>query len=383
MTQAIRVSRPTTALVAIAALFMMVATPVLAATRGVIDNAKMFSADAVQKANSALDDVHRKHGKEVVIETHDALPAGQDARQFSKAQLDKYDANLYVIIVKKGGLVGALPGNQTEKVFTKDVSASLRSLIETGLRKGEANWNGTIVEAAQSIRTNFELAPTARSGPAAAGTNTGGKPAPAPAPGAPARTACGNLAGGSIWTWVCVGIGVWLIFGLIRGVMARRNQGYGGPGGYGPQGGPGYGGYGQQGGPGFGGGGGYGGPGLGTSLMGGLFGAMAGNWLYDKFSGGHSTHAAPPTDPGYGGAAGGVGGDTSWSSPDTGVNSDACSFGSGGSDFGSGGGGDFGGGGGGSFGSSGGDFGGGGGSFTDSGGGGDFGGGGGDFGGGE
>jgi len=383
MTQAIRTLRPTTALVAIAALFLMAATPVLAATRGVIDNAKMFSADAVQKANSALDDVYKKHGKEVVIETHDALPAGQDARQFSNAQIEKHKLNgLYVIIVKKGGIVGALPGNQTEKVFTKDVSATLRNLIETGLRKGPANFDATIVEAAQSIRTNFELAPTARSGPAAAGTNTGGKPAPAPG-GAPARTACGNLAGGSIWTWVCVGVGVWLIFGLIRGVMARRNQGYGqgGPGGYGPQGGPGYGGYGQQGGPGFGGGGGYGGPGIGTSIMGGLFGAMAGNWLYDKFSGGSSAHAAPPpADPGYGG--GGVGGDPGWSNPDTGTSADAGSFGSGGGDFGGGGGGGDFGGGGGSFGSSGGDFGGGGGGFADSGGG-DFGGGGGDFGGGE
>jgi hypothetical protein len=115
-----------------------------------------------------------------------------------------------------------------------------------------------------------------------------------------------------------------------------------------------------------------------SGLLGGMFGAAAGNWIYDSFfRGGHSS--------GWGGSQ--AYGDSPGSAPEprdtdyTGTGGDfgdAGGGGAGGGDFGGGGGGggDFGGGGG-DFGGGGGDFGGGGGDFG--GGGGDFGGGGGDF----
>ena len=69
--------------------------------------------------------------------------------------------------------------------------------------------------------------------------------------------------GGWICLGLCVLLGVWLVIGIIRAFTG----GGGGGGGYG--------------------GGGGGGGGFGSSLMGGLFGAMAGMWLYNSMFGGH------------------------------------------------------------------------------------------------
>ena len=114
-----------------------------------------------------------------------------------------------------------------------------------------------------------------------------------PAAGEPAR----NQRGGSnvsLGGLICFGLlaagVVWLIFGVIRALTQPRG-GYG-PGGYG---GGGYG------------GGGYGGGGGGfmSGMMGGLFGAVAGNYLYNNFMGGGSSLGASGMDSGgYGGAGG-------------------------------------------------------------------------------
>jgi uncharacterized protein len=157
-------------------------------------------------------------------------------------------------------------------------------------------------------------------------------------------------AGMPWWGWVLIVAGVllfiWVIIALIR---AMSGNVYG----------PGYGGYGY--------GGGGGGGGFFPSLLGGMFGAMAGMWMYNSFFGGHMTH-----DPGA--AAAGDYGNTG--ATDTGAG-DYDNGAAGGADWGDdagggGGGGDWGGDAGG--GDWGGDAGGG-----DWGGGGDFGGGGGDW----
>jgi uncharacterized protein len=145
----------------------------------------------------------------------------------------------------------------------------------------------------------------------------------------PQRPAQQPVGFGGLIFVVAIVIGGVIVFSLISRMFGagRAGQGYGagyGPGGYGP--GPG-----------------YGVGGFMQSLTGGIFGAMAGHWLYDQFSGHHhQAHA----------------GDSTWSGSDaTGAGNDDGGF-SGGTDFG---GGDFGGGdsGGGDFGggdSGGGDF---------------------------
>jgi uncharacterized protein len=168
---------------------------------------------------------------------------------------------------------------------------------------------------------------------------------------APATTGAGNgrqavndraNAGGgtSVGSYICLGLcvllGVWLVIGLVRAFT-------GGGGGYGP------GGYGGGGGGGFF-----------PSLIGGMFGAAAGMWLYDSFFRDHSSAAASDAGGGYGGNDGTGDGDF-----DRGSEGGAGDFGNdadGGGDYGGGdyGGGDFGGG---DFGGGGGDFGGGGGDW--------------------
>ena len=87
-----------------------------------------------------------------------------------------------------------------------------------------------------------------------------------------------NAGGGrSIMGWVCIGlcvaVVVWVIIGLFR-AMSGAGGGYGG-------------------------GGGMGGGGFFPSLMGGMFGAMAGMYLYDQFSGHNSMGDSTSSDGGY------------------------------------------------------------------------------------
>lgn len=156
--------------------------------------------------------------------------------------------------------------------------------------------------------------------------------------------------GSGIMGYVCIGlavlVGLWLVFGLIRAFT-------GGGGGGGGMGGGGM--------------GGGGGGGFMTGLLGGLFGSMAGMWLYNNMMGG-----------GMSSAFGNSGADSSGG--DSGNTGDEAGTGDFSGDSGSGG--DFDGDSGGTGGDSGGgDWGGGGdtGGGGDWGGGGDFGGGGGDF----
>ncbi len=359
----------------IAALLLLAgAMPAGASSRGINDNAKLFSAAAVAKATGVIDEVFNKHhAKEVLIETFNEVPEGQTSRQFAAAQARAAKLNgLYILIVRKGGEVGVLPDTEMAKIFTPEISADLRKLFIAGLKA--KNDDATLIEAVQSIKSTMDVAEKrdSRSGtvipPPMSGGNRGGPATPAPV------RKVDNCGGGNIFGWLCLIVGVWIVFGLIRS-MFNRGGGMGGGqgnGGYGG-GGPGYGGYGG----GYGGGG---GGGWGSSLLGGLFGAAAGSYLYDRFFHSGTSYGSPTDQGSFGGGGPGVQSGPSepdWSAPGGNFDSSGGSFGSSGGDFGGGGGGgggDSGGGGdagGGSFG--GGDSG---------GGGGDFGGGGGDFGGG-
>jgi hypothetical protein len=171
-------------------------------------------------------------------------------------------------------------------------------------------------------------------------------------------------------TFLLIGLGILAVLVLLRvlGGLFGRSAGTGYPnqmGGYGgPRPGMGPGGPGYYGGPGYGGRGG----GFFSGLLGGLGGALAGNWLYDQMSGRHggmtSAGAGYPVDessataPDQGGDAiigaddhGGQGG--SWddgAGGDWGGGDAGGDWGGGGGDWGGGdGGGDWGGGGGGDW----------------------------------
>jgi hypothetical protein len=125
----------------------------------------------------------------------------------------------------------------------------------------------------------------------------------------------GRRGGGTdIMGWICIGLavllGVWLVIGLIRAFSGAGGGAGGGGGGFFP------------------------------SLLGGLFGVMAGMWLYNSFFGGESSAMASDATSGDAGA-----GDTGEGNFD-----DGASAGSEGGDWGDAGGGDWGDFGGGDFG---------------------------------
>ena len=112
----------------------------------------------------------------------------------------------------------------------------------------------------------------------------------APAPGGRAGNVHGARFG--VGSLLMIGLGIFAVLILLRalgGLFGRSGGGYSSPMGMGGMPRPGMGpgpGYGQ---PGYGG---YGAPrggGFFSGMLGGLGGALAGNWLYDQFSGRHGS----------------------------------------------------------------------------------------------
>jgi uncharacterized membrane protein YgcG len=360
--------------------------PVQAATAEVRDEANFFSADAQTRAEKIIKEIGQRYKKDLLIETMRQVPADkrEEANSSDEKAKRRFFANwaiqraraeglngIYVLITREPGHVEIAVGNQTRTVFPDEARQRLSQLLLDHFRRKE--FDEGLLAAVQEVRSVLATAPTAGPGatvgPGADATSNHNRPAHnrRAAPGG-----WGGTAGGSWLRWLSIGlavlVGVWLLSALMRAFSGTQPRPAGaafggpGPGGapYAGYGGPGYGGYGT------------GGGGFFTSLMGGLFGAAAGSWLYDQFSGGHSHLGGP----------GSMGGLPTTGTPDQrdtdysaeggdfdqpaeayeddrggGFPEDNSSSGSGG-DFGGGGGGDFGGGdfGGGSDTTSGGDF---------------------------
>ncbi|MDB5318664.1 MAG: hypothetical protein JWN40_295 [Phycisphaerales bacterium] len=347
------------------------------AAKGISDNGKFFSAAAEQKATATINDIAAKHhGEEVYVETFDTVPDGTPYAQFADERTRAAAVRgVYILIVRKGGHVHVAASQETERLFTNNVRTQLAKQIVGDLQQGPKNFDNALLNALSFISDTFDRGERQPGGTAAPRTSN----VPPVIPRSNNPTFPGQSGGRSffsgIWGWVCLAAGVWIIFSIVRSISARSRGGYGGGGGPGyGAGGPGYGGGGYGGG--YGGGGYGGGGGWGSSILGGLFGAAAGSWLYDRFAhGGGSAYGNPPVDGGYGGGAAPGPSSPDWAGPSDTSQGYESSDAGGGADFGSSS--DAGGGGGSDFGSTS-DFGGGG----DSGGGGDFGGGGGDAGGG-
>jgi len=399
---------------------------------GVHDDAKMFSADVIRKVDDSLRELKSKTNKTVVIETHRGVPADQRAALRanrgtfyskwveSRAKELKLNGSLFMIVQETKDDVGdsGTPGfriefwtdAETRKRFTNQeadaATAKLKKLFKD-------DRNQALEEMTASIKTGMMSRFNVGS-PLGAAAEKGVINNNAPVNKQADNKKEGTMDVTTIVIYLVVGLlGFWILIGLVRAFTRPRVQpgdynapppppgmGRGGmaPPGYGQPYGQGYGGqpmgYPQQGG---------GGMGFMGSLMTGMLGAAAGNYMYDRFfrGGSHGSDyggSSASTGGGYFG-----GGNTESGEPQTGYtggsdipmddNTSSTTPGNdydqnlggsgdfdGGSTGGGGGGGDFGGGGG-DFGGGGGDFGGGGGDFG-GGGGGDFSGGG-DSGGGD
>lgn len=328
--------------------------PAITSAGSIEDRAGFFSKEAVRDADVRLGTVQKEHNAELRIETYAGVPDDQKATvaAMTREERSKYfltwmqkrageihAGGVLVLICKDPTYLEIGAGKnfrergftsaQREEMATHMMSSFKAKKYDEGLAKLVDDFakDAARLHSANQVthaRSNAPMAP-------------------------PIRHGQGPAAGNMSWLWTVglIVLGVWLISALFRGFSHAASPMMGGAGM-------------PMGGGGFGGG-----------FLSGLFGSMAGMWMYDSFF--RNNHAwGGPTMGGYNDG----GGMNSWNDSPSGT-SDGSDFEGSGGDFGSGdnGGGFFGGGG-----DSGGfaDFGGGGGDFG--GGGGDFSGGGGDFG---
>lgn len=315
-----------------------------AGTSGIHDNAGFFSEGAKADATSNINDVQRKLKKDVCVETFAEIPA--ELRQGVNLQ-DKAAVNrvcdqwavkrakelmvngVYALLVKQPAHLQVTVGNDTQRqAFTL---ADRDRLVSTMLSKLRAKDNdGALREGMSYVAATMRGHMT---------THSTSQPSSAPAPVTRYRNEVREepSSGGSwLVTLLIIGVVVWLGLALFRALF-RGGMSTGGnamtPGAS------------------------AGGGGFMRSMMGGMFGAAAGMWLYDQFSGGHSSaYGAQPENRldnnGNGVDSGFTGQDTDYSSSGGSFGNDDSSGGggdSGGGGFDGGGGGDSGGGGGGDF----------------------------------
>lgn len=306
------------------------------------DDGKFFSPEVVTKATEDLNRLEKRSRLETRIETYETLPADKQATFDNLTTREERDRlflrwlqerakvegakGVFILITRKPGHLdvemsnairqrgfGIPQRNEVRDILVKNFKVEK---FDEGLKEVVANLESVSLRLGEAR----QVAPVAR--------HQSQLPQHRAPVGAPAERGGGGMG---ILGWIILAVVVWLVFSVVAAIVRGMSGGYRGQPGYGAgygQGGYGYGGY--------GGGGGFFG-----NMLGGLAGAMAGNWLYDSMSGGHhgQAHAGDWSDssnPGYGGDD------------------------YGGSDFGAsdfGGGGDFGGGDfGGDFGGGGGDF---------------------------
>lgn len=271
------------------------------------DSAGMFSDGAVRQAKADLDRLEQATKVTTLIETVDSL----DGKSIANASLERARASgikgIYVLISKAEH---KLEARDSQRFLGEPGRRSILGAFTTGFKTG--NFDDGLAQGVQAIES--------------AVANSGGLPAGGAAipPGPvqdrgralPGRVPPGpNPGGGSSGLSILVMIGVVILAVLIgMRVLGSLFGGRGRQAGPPQMGGRGYGapGYGA---PGYGGGR---GGGFFSGLLGGLGGAVAGNWLYDQFGNRHS--GATPTDSGgfHGGDSGGDGGDWGGTSGDWG-----------------------------------------------------------------
>jgi len=219
------------------------------------DNAHLFSADAIRDAQATLDRVESESSVGTVVETIETL----DGQNIDKAIVDHARRSrthgIYILIAKNEHKVEVDASDRVAGRITRARRLAVRNVFvdqfkrrdfDAGLRQGVSELATQVAESGITPR---------RAGGAV-----------------PPRGQGQGFGVGSLLTIILVIVGVMFVFRLLGSLFQNRGgSGYAG-------GRPGMG-------PGYGGGG--GGGGFMSSLFGGIGGALAGNWLYDQFSGRH------------------------------------------------------------------------------------------------
>ena len=299
---------------------LLTITSSLGAAAEIRDGADLFSARAISEAQATLERAEKTSGRTVFIETVPSL-GGREIEAVVSENARKHGASgVYVLFAKK-----------EHRFLLREVTAKFTGTQESEIRAAFLNslkaqdFDGALTRGSEAIASALVNQSAANRG----GVAPAGRRNQAPPVGN--RGAAGGMGGwGFLLTIGLVILAV--MFGLrILGAMFGAGRGMGAAGMRPGMGGPGY--------------GGGGGGGFMSSMLGGIGGAMAGNWMYDQFRG--RDHGGN-----YGGdATGGNYSDPNVADPGTGSvggdwGGDAGGGGVGG-DWGGGGGGDWGGGGGG------------------------------------
>lgn len=290
------------------------------------DNAGIFSAPAVKQADEVIRNLQRDFRKELLVETFAAVPDSRtndyarSREEFftsfvrERAQAARLDG-IYVLVMKEPPphryriQVGVGQATIKRAFVAKDRDELVR-LLQSSFRedKYDEGLRTAVAFVERTLRGNLQSGAAPR--PLAQGAPM--------RQSAPASSSSSSFSMGSLLVLGLFVVGGVLVIGFIMRIV---RGGMGGGGGVSGGGGL------------LGGGGGFF-----SSLLGGIGGAMAGSWLYDRFMSGNA-HASDNSNANQPDASqSDVGGDYSSSGGDVDMG--------GGGDFGGGGGGDFGGGGG-------------------------------------
>lgn len=284
------------------------------------DEAGMFSAGAISAATSQLDRFEKATKVPVIIETVDRLSLGAKPTRDEKHQAietlaiarDRESGNrgIFLLISKADRVISnTLIPRHLASSLPEETRIAIRNAFGQGVgvhMKSEGRTSAEVSDQDAGLKSLVAAIERTTEqiirGSAAANPAHGRRPMDAGQP----RAVRGG--GSGIMTFLMIGLGIMAVLffvrvigGLFGGVHHPSGMGGGmGMGGRGAMG-PGPGGYG---GPGYGGG--YGRPGGGffSGMLGGIGGALAGNWLYDQMSGRHGSHTDASSYPTSGDSGG-------------------------------------------------------------------------------
>jgi uncharacterized membrane protein YgcG len=262
-----------------------------ALTAEVRDEAGFFTSETVAQANQIIKELKQRYRKDVLVETvhvpegqrqeassPDAHVKGRFFADWAARRAREEGVNgIYVLITREPGHVEVAVGNHTRAVFSDEQRHRLAQILLNRFKQKE--YDAGLLEAVRYVRSALAAAPKAVGAAVLAGAEHPRLPyAPR-----------GTGGGLGVWHWLglslAVLVGVWIVSAVFRAVAGAGAQpaygGPGGPSGYGPAA------YAPAG----------GGGGFFSSLLGGMFGAAAGSWLYDRFSGGQSPPVAAAAVP--------------------------------------------------------------------------------------
>lgn len=263
----------------------------------VADEAKIFSSEGIERAKSLFDGTNFQASTHYTVVTRAQVPSGKQAeldavardengrgrffatwarelgRQMGKKGVltmifknDKGQFHVVTISDAQSDLQRSFSDAQA-KTVTNELLSSLRRIKDQKLEGNAAQKEMDDALIASAKRVSESLKDTKVATDSQVRNEGGG---------------FGQAAkgGNGIMSFICIGLavmlGIWLVVAFFRAIMGGGGGGYGG-----------------------GGGGGFGGGGFFPSLLGGLFGAAAGMYLYDSFMGGNSSSDAMASDNGY------------------------------------------------------------------------------------